>query len=80
MITTQIQIDRQTDMLSRIDNNNRLLFIDDKSLFTTNRHNNSFLDIINKKLEYLENIERSITVERKNNSFLDLLEKLKALN
>ena len=31
----------------------------------TNRHNNSFLDMINKKLESLENIERSITIERK---------------
>ena len=36
----------------------------------TDRHNNSLLDMINKKLESLENIE----------SFLDLLEKLKVLN
>ena len=39
--------------------------------------------MINKKLESLENVERSITytrVERKNDSFLDLLERMKALN
>ena len=36
--------------------------------------------MINKKLESLENIERSIIVERKNDSFLDLYEKMKALN
>ena len=36
--------------------------------------------MINKKLESLENIERSTTVERKNDSFLDLYERIKALN
>ena len=39
--------------------------------------------MINKKLESLETVERSITytkVERKNDSFLDLLERMKALN
>ena len=36
--------------------------------------------MINKKLESLENIERSIIVERKNDSFLDLYEKMKVLN
>ena len=39
--------------------------------------------MINKKLESLEIIERSILytkVERKNDSFLDLLERMKALN
>ena len=39
--------------------------------------------MINKKLESLETIERSIIntkVERKNDSFLDLLERMKALN
>ena len=47
----------------------------------TYRHNNSFLDIINKKLESLENIDRSATytkVEKKSESFLDLYERLKA--
>ena len=46
----------------------------------TNRHNNSFLDIINKKLEAIENDERSTAYtkeERKNDSFLDLYEKIK---
>ena len=46
------------------------------------------MDRINKKLESLEAIERSVTVERqndssverKNDSFLDLYERLKALN
>ena len=41
------------------------------------------LDRINKKLEYLETVERSITntkAERENDSFLDLLERMKALN
>ena len=32
--------------------------------------------MINKKLESLENIQRSIIVERKNYSFLDLYEKI----
>ena len=39
--------------------------------------------MINKKLESLETMERSITnskVERKNYNFLDLLERMKALN
>ena len=41
------------------------------------------LDRINKKLESLETVERSIIntkVERKNDSFLDLLERMKTLN
>ena len=41
------------------------------------------LDRINKKLESLETVERSITntkVERKNDHFLDLLERMKAFN
>ena len=41
------------------------------------------LEKINKKLEYLETVERSITntkVERKNDSFLDFLERMKVLN
>ena len=36
--------------------------------------------MINKKLQSLENIERSTTVERKNDSFLDLYERIKALS
>jgi len=41
------------------------------------------LEKINKKLEFLETMERSITntkVERKNDNFLDLLERMKTLN
>ena len=52
----------------------------DKINQQTDRHNNSFLDMINKKLESLENIERSNIVERKNDSFLDLYVKIKYLN
>ena len=53
----------------------------DKINKQTDRHNNNFLDRINKKLESLEAIERSTTVERKNDrdnridSFLDLYER-----
>ena len=60
--------------------NNWSTLTGDKTNRQTDRRNNSFLDTINKKLEYLENIERCIAVERKNDRFLDLLEKLKALN
>ena len=63
--------------------NNWSTFTGDKINWQTDRHNNSVLDIINKKLESLEIIERSILytkVERKNDSFLDLLERMKALN
>ena len=58
-------------------------FIDDKINRQTNKHNNSFLDRINKKLESLENIDRFAIytkVEKKSDSFLDLYERLKALN
>ena len=41
----------------------------------TDKHNNSLLDMINKKLESLEIVDiKSTKVERKNDSFLDLLE------
>ena len=56
--------------------NNQRTLTGDKINRQTNRHNNSFLDMINEKLESLENIERSIIVERKNYSFLDLYEKI----
>ena len=49
----------------------------------TDRHNNSFLDIINKKLESSEYIDRftiHTKVEKKSDSFLDLYERMKALN
>ena len=39
--------------------NNWSTLTEDKTNRQTDRHNNSFLDIINKKLESLENIERS---------------------
>ena len=45
--------------------NNQSTLIGDKTNRQIDRHNNSFLDIINKKLGSLENIERSIIVERK---------------
>ena len=63
--------------------NNWSTYTGDKINRQTNRHNNSFLDRINKKLECLEAIERSTTVERKNDkdnriySFLELYKKLK---
>ena len=66
--------------------NNWSTYIGDKINRQIDRHNNSFLDRINKKLESLEAIERSTTVERKNDrdnridSFLELYEKIKALN
>ena len=68
--------------------NNWSILTGDKINRQTNKHNDSFLDKINKKLESLEAIERSVTVEkqndssveRKNDSFLDLYERLKALN
>ena len=46
----------------------------DKINRQTNKHSDSFLDRINKKLKSLEATERSIIVERKNDSFLDLYE------
>ena len=46
--------------------NNWNSLIGDKINRQTDRHSNSFLDKINKKLESLEAIERSTTVERKN--------------
>ena len=55
----------------------------DKINRRTDRHNNSLLDMNNKKLKSLENVERSVIntrVERKSDSFLDLLEKMKSLN
>ena len=55
----------------------------DKINRQTDRHNNSLLGRINKKLESLKAVKRSITntkVERKNDSFLDLLERMKDLN
>ena len=53
----------------------------DKINRQTDSYNNSFLDRINKKLESLENIERSITVEiKKMIVFWTYLKKMKALN
>ena len=48
--------------------NNQSTLTGDKINRLTDRHNNSLLDMINKKLESLESVERSITdtkVERK---------------
>ena len=63
--------------------NNWSTLTGDKINLQTDRHNNSFLDIINKKLESLENIDRSAIytkVEKKSDSFLDLFKRMKALN
>ena len=63
--------------------NNWSTFTDDKINRQTNKHNDSFLDRINGKLESLENIDRSTIytkVEKENDSFLDLYERMKALN
>ena len=64
--------------------NNWSILTKDKINRQIDRHNNSLLDMINKKLESLETVERSITyarTERKNYSFLDLYEKkMKVLN
>ena len=66
--------------------NNWNTYIGDKINKQNDRHNNSFLDRINKKLESLDDIERSTTIERKNDrdnridSFLNLYEKIKSLN
>ena len=83
-------MDYETDSDSEIDDynynsntNNQSTLTGDKNNRQTNRHNNSFLDIINKKLESLENIDRSAIytkVEKKSDSFLDLYERMKALN
>ena len=67
-----------SDSHSKIDNLSTLT--GDKINRQTNKHSDSFLDRINKKLKSLEATERSIIVERKNDSFLDLYERLKALN
>ena len=48
--------------------NNQSILTGDKINRQTNKHNDSFLDRINKKLESLEAIERSVIVERKNDS------------
>ena len=60
--------------------NNWSILTGDKINLQTNKHNDSFLDRINKKLKSLEATERSFIVERKNDSFLDLYEILKTLN
>ena len=63
--------------------NNWSTLTGDKINRQTDRHNNSLLDKINKKLKSLETVERSLTntkVERKNDSFLDILERMTALN
>ena len=78
--------DSNSDMDNYNYNYNYGASIGDKINRQTNRHNNSFLDRINKKSESLEAIERSTTVERKNDrdnridNFLDLYERIKALN
>ena len=60
--------------------NNWSILIGDKINRQTIKHNESFLDKINRKLESLEATERSVIEERKNDRFLDLYKRLKALN
>ena len=60
--------------------NNWSILTGDKINRRTNKHNEIFLDRINKKLESLEPVERFVIVEKKNDSFFDLYERLKALN
>ena len=60
--------------------NNWSILTGDKINRQTNKHNDSFLNRINKKLKSLEATKRSVIVERKNDSFLNLYERLKALN
>ena len=58
--------------------NNWSTLTGDKINRQNNRHNNSLLDRINKKLESLEIVDITSTkVERKNDSFSDLLERMK---
>ena len=75
------------DFDSEIDNynynsktNNWSILTGDKINQQANKHNDSFLDRINKILKSLEATERSIIVEMENDSFFDLYERLKALN
>ena len=75
--------DSDSDMDNYNYTNNWSTFTDDKINRQTNKNNDSFLDRINRKLESLENIDRSAIytkVEKKNDSFLDLYERIKALN
>ena len=82
----ETDFDSDSDINSYIYNNstnNWNTLTRDKINQQTDRHNNSLLDRIHKKLESLETVERSITntkVERKNDSFLGLLERMKVLN
>ena len=60
--------------------NNWSILTGDKTNRQTNRHSNSFFDIINKKLESLETVERSTMYtkeERKHNSFWTSMKELK---
>ena len=80
---TDFDSDNDMDNYNYNDNsstNNWSILTGDKINRQTNKHNDSFLDRINKKLESLEATERSVIVERKNDSFLDLYERSKALN
>ena len=75
--------DSDTDDFNYNNTNNWSTYIGDKINRQIDRHNNSFLDRINKILESLEAIERSTTIERKNDkdnriyNFLELYKKLK---
>ena len=51
--------------------NNWSILTGDKINRQTNKHNDCFLDRINKKIESLEAIERSVIVERKNDSLVE---------
>ena len=62
---TDSDSDSDMDNYNYNNKNNWSTFTSDKINRQTDRHSNSFLDRINKKLESLEAIERTTTVERK---------------
>ena len=71
---TDFDSDSDMDNYNYNDNsstNNWSILTGDKINQQTNKHNDSFLDRINKKLESLEATERSVIVERKNDSSVE---------
>ena len=71
---TDSDFDNDMDNYNYNDNsstNNWSILTGDKINRQTNKHNDCFLDRINKKIESLEAIERSVIVERKNDSLVE---------
>ena len=82
---SDMEYETDSDSNSEIDDhnynsktNNWSILTGDKISQQTNKHNDSFLERINKILKSLEATERSIIVEMENDSFFDLYERLKA--